>query len=105
MKILFDLRSYQISAKRGIGRYFLSLCKYMLKDKSIEPYFLISKYYDTTIPDGLDKKAIVLLAEDFDSYNITENFDFFFKGNFFDLHDDSFNVILPPNVLSKCNGK
>ena len=103
MKVLFDLRSYQISARRGIGRYFLSLCKYMLKDKSIEPYFLISKHYDTTIPDGLDKNATVLLAEDFANYDIKENFDFLFKGNFFDEHNYSFNTILPPEVVEKCN--
>ncbi len=102
MKILFDFRSYQISAYRGIGRYFLSLYEHMVNIGGFDAYVLVSKNYDLTLPQSVISTANILLLENFDDYEIDGDFDFLFKGNFFDLHDNSFEFTFPKNVILKC---
>ena len=103
MKILFDFRSYQISAQRGIGRYFLSLYEHLIKYAEVEASLLLTKNEKMNLPSYLVDNIPLYLLEDFDNYEIEENFDFLFKGNFFDLHDNMVSLQYPKNVIEKCN--
>lgn len=84
MKILFDFVSYQISAKRGVGRYILAMYEHMVKIGGFESYILISNKYPTDLPDNVIKSSKIYTLEAWEDYNINTNFDFFFQGNFFD---------------------
>lgn len=102
MRILFDFRSYQISAKRGIGRFYLALCEHMLKIGGFEASFLVSKNHDLDIPDSIVNAGRMYLLEEFEQYNDIDEFDFLFKGNFFDPNCRFLDTLYPPEVLSKC---
>ena len=102
MKILFDFRAYQLFAGRGIGRYFLSLFEHIIKFDNVEAYVLVSSKLDDNLPDSIVKNAPIYVLEKFDEYAIDFKFDFFFKGNFFDLYDSAFEFNFPRNVIIKC---
>lgn len=104
MKILIDLRSYQISKNRGIGRYVLALTEELAKISSLSVSGIISKdLAPVELSNNVCPKINLYVLENFEQYDIKENFDFFIKGNFFDdfLHESS--TIYPPQIMQKCN--
>lgn len=84
MKILFDFVSYQISAKRGIGRYILAMYEHMAKIGGFESYILVSNQFPMDLPDSVVSSGKIYTLESWNDYNIDTKFDFFFAGCFFD---------------------
>ena len=106
MKILFDLRSWQISHARGIGRYFLGLFNAMVCMEGVEAYALISEKYDVPIPPSVSKNAQIYILERWAQYKVAKGaFDFFFRGNMFDYgYCNTFDVVFPEDVMKCCDG-
>lgn len=103
MRILFDFRSYQISQERGIGRYILGLAEAMTELENVSISVLLSeKLSAVEFNENFRKKISIYSAENFSNYEIAENFDFFFKGNFFDYRGFE-EYMYPAEIISKCN--
>ncbi len=108
MKILFDLRIAQTQAHRGIGKYLEALVLELIKRK-IDISFLIS--HKLPSPPFLFelKNHKQYILENFDNYDISEDFDFFFSGCYTMFHPlcesacDIIDVALPPNVIQRCH--
>jgi len=103
MRILIDYRSYQISKFRGIGRYIQGLAEAMIRSWEVDISLLVSdKFECIELSDNiLSKKVNIYTLENWDNYIITEPFDFFFKGNFFEYNPNP-DYIIPLKVLKKC---
>ena len=103
MRILFDFRSFQISQERGIGRYILGLAEAMTELENVSISVLLSENLSAVeFDEKFRRKICVYSIENFSNYEIAENFDFFFKGNFFDYRGLE-EYIYPVEVITKCN--
>lgn len=112
MKVLFDLRICQTQGKRGIGRYVLGLLEEIISKEKIDISILISNNLPyPAFSNGVENKINIYALENFNNYDIKEDFDFFFQGCFFLFESitqrqfDLIDTIYPPNVIKRCKQK
>ncbi len=117
MKVLFDFRQYQQSWKRGIGRFVISLYKYMLmEDEGLEAYGLFTNKMEMPeMPRIIKERVRFVELEKLGSDNepavfdpggsdnkpgISEpgDFDFFFIGEFL----TNLFEVYPRSVVTRC---
>ena len=86
MKILFDLRLYEVSLDRGIGRYLFSLIDNILKNyPDIDIYIIKINSLQHPIFNYNNNKVKYIYFNKLDSYNFEKKFDYLFLDDFCSL--------------------
>ena len=97
MKILFDLRAYEYSLSRGIGRYIYCLVDHILKEfPEIEISILKVNRDERPIFNYNNDKIKYYFFDELENYNFDTKFDFYFIDN---LHGD-YNISNIHNFFS-----
>ena len=86
MKILFDLRLYEVSLERGIGKYLFSLIDNILKNyPDIDIYIIKINSLQHPIFNYNNNKVKYIYFNKLDSYNFEQKFDYLFLDDFCSL--------------------